>query len=65
MTSAVERAYDAAGVDALAADGGIVTIRPVRPADRRALARLYEDATTDSLRLRFRRDGETAYTIEL
>jgi len=53
MTTTAERAYDAAGADALAADGGIITIRPVRPADRRALARLYDDATTDSLRLRF------------
>ncbi|AGL16958.1 GNAT family N-acetyltransferase [Actinoplanes sp. N902-109] len=40
-------------VDALASDGGIVTIRPVRPADRPALAGLYASATPESLRLRF------------
>ncbi|MCU7724882.1 GNAT family N-acetyltransferase [Actinoplanes sp. KI2] len=42
-----------AGVDALAADGGIVTIRPVRADDRKALERLYDDASPESLRLRF------------
>lgn len=41
------------GVDALTADGGIVTIRPVRPADRSGLAALYGDADRESLRLRF------------
>jgi acyl-CoA synthetase (NDP forming)/GNAT superfamily N-acetyltransferase len=41
------------GVDALTADGGIVTIRPVRPADRPALAALYGTASPDDLRLRF------------
>ena len=40
-------------VDALAADGGIVTIRPVRNSDRSALARLHEEASPESLRLRF------------
>lgn len=40
-------------VDALTADGGIVTIRPVRPDDRDALARLYDEASPESLRLRF------------
>jgi acyl-CoA synthetase (NDP forming)/RimJ/RimL family protein N-acetyltransferase len=40
-------------VDALTADGRIVTIRPIRPGDRRQLVRLYGDATPDSLRLRF------------
>jgi len=40
-------------VDALAADGGIVTIRPVQSGDRKALAGLYGDASPDSLRLRF------------
>ncbi|GAA0504744.1 GNAT family N-acetyltransferase [Paractinoplanes deccanensis] len=39
--------------DALASDGGIVTIRPVAPTDRPGLAALYDAATPDSLRLRF------------
>jgi acyl-CoA synthetase (NDP forming)/GNAT superfamily N-acetyltransferase len=43
----------AGSVDALAADGGIVTIRPVGAGDRPALAALYHDASPDSLRLRF------------
>ncbi|GIF02188.1 bifunctional acetate--CoA ligase family protein/GNAT family N-acetyltransferase [Paractinoplanes rishiriensis] len=50
-TTASESGYD--GVDALAADGGIVTLRPVRPADRRALAQMYGEATPDALRMRF------------
>ncbi len=41
------------GVDALTADGGIVTMRPIRGGDRRAVAALYESASPDSLRLRF------------
>src|SRR4029453_14624883 len=41
------------GVDALAADGGIVTIRAPRSSDRRALATLYDEASPDNLRLRF------------
>ena len=53
MTTTAEHAYDAESADALAVDGGIITIRPVRPTDRRVLARLYGDATPDSLRLRF------------
>jgi len=53
MTLTSPVAPDTDSVDALAADGGIVTIRPVRPTDRRALAGLYDDATPDSLRLRF------------
>jgi acyl-CoA synthetase (NDP forming)/RimJ/RimL family protein N-acetyltransferase len=53
MTTTTPLTHDNGGVDALAADGGIVTIRPVRPTDRRALAALYGDASPDSLRLRF------------
>src|SRR5690242_15397907 len=40
-------------MDALTADGRIVTIRPVYGSDRRALAVLYGDASPESLRLRF------------
>ncbi|GAA2565121.1 bifunctional GNAT family N-acetyltransferase/acetate--CoA ligase family protein [Winogradskya consettensis] len=40
-------------VDALTADGGIVTIRPVQPGDRDGLTRLYDKASEESLRLRF------------
>ena len=40
-------------VDALAADGGIVTIRAIRGSDRPALAALYDEASPDSLQLRF------------
>ena len=40
-------------VDALTADGGIVTIRPITGDDRPALVQLYQDATPESLRLRF------------
>jgi acyl-CoA synthetase (NDP forming)/L-amino acid N-acyltransferase YncA len=47
-------------VDALAADGGIVTIRPVQSGDRKALAGLYGDASPDSLRLRFFGQPSTA-----
>ncbi|GIF23353.1 acyl-CoA synthetase (NDP forming)/L-amino acid N-acyltransferase YncA [Actinoplanes tereljensis] len=39
--------------DALALDGGIITIRPVRPADRDSLAGLYANAAPDDLRMRF------------
>ena len=53
MTATTPIASDTDSVDALAADGGIVTIRPVRPTDRRALAVLHGDATPDSLRMRF------------
>jgi acyl-CoA synthetase (NDP forming)/GNAT superfamily N-acetyltransferase len=53
MTATTERTSDPAGVDALAADGGIITIRPVRPADRGTLAGLYRSASPESLRLRF------------
>ena len=49
----VTREAYADSVDALAADGGIVTIRPVDTGDRHALAALYHDASPDSLRLRF------------
>ncbi|GIE00244.1 GNAT family N-acetyltransferase [Paractinoplanes durhamensis] len=52
--------------DALALDGGIITIRPTRPADQRALAGLYEDATPDSLRMRFfTRPGSAALATEV
>ncbi|MBB4742780.1 acyl-CoA synthetase (NDP forming)/GNAT superfamily N-acetyltransferase [Actinoplanes octamycinicus] len=44
---------DPDGADALASDGGIVTIRPVRPGDRGALARLYAGASRENLLLRF------------
>jgi acyl-CoA synthetase (NDP forming)/L-amino acid N-acyltransferase YncA len=47
------RAGPAAGADALTADGGIVTIRPVAGSDRNAVAALHQDASPDSLRLRF------------
>jgi acyl-CoA synthetase (NDP forming)/GNAT superfamily N-acetyltransferase len=40
-------------VDALTADGGVVRIRPVTPADAAALTGLYERASPDSLRMRF------------
>jgi acyl-CoA synthetase (NDP forming)/RimJ/RimL family protein N-acetyltransferase len=39
--------------DALAADGGIVHLRPVRPDDAVALAELHGRGSVDSLRLRF------------
>ncbi|GIF16363.1 GNAT family N-acetyltransferase [Actinoplanes teichomyceticus] len=39
--------------DALAADGRIVSIRPVTARDRRAIAALYERASPENLRLRF------------
>jgi acyl-CoA synthetase (NDP forming)/L-amino acid N-acyltransferase YncA len=44
---------DADSVDALAADGGIVTIRAIRDGDRHALTTLYDQASPDSLQLRF------------
>ncbi|MEU4421576.1 GNAT family N-acetyltransferase [Actinoplanes sp. NPDC024001] len=43
---------DPRGVDALAADGTIITLRPIRPDDRTALADLYGDAS-GSLAVRF------------
>ncbi|MFI7542510.1 GNAT family N-acetyltransferase [Actinoplanes sp. NPDC049599] len=39
--------------DALTADGGIVTIRPLRRDDRAGLAALFGEASEESLRLRF------------
>jgi acyl-CoA synthetase (NDP forming)/GNAT superfamily N-acetyltransferase len=64
MTTIVET--DAHGVDALTADGGIVTLRPVRPTDRSALARLYDTASTDDLRLRFfAQPGSSALAAEV
>jgi len=42
-----------AGTDALAADGGIVRLRPVTPTDASALAALHDRGSPDSLRLRF------------
>ncbi|MEV4346471.1 GNAT family N-acetyltransferase [Actinoplanes sp. NPDC049596] len=44
---------DLGAADALAADGGIITIRPVSPEDRPALTALYTGASPESLRLRF------------
>ncbi|WP_285475513.1 GNAT family N-acetyltransferase [Actinoplanes sp. NBRC 101535] len=41
------------GSDALTADGGVVTIRPVVPADRPGLAALHGQASAANLRLRF------------
>ncbi|GAB3809244.1 GNAT family N-acetyltransferase [Micromonospora zhanjiangensis] len=41
------------GVDALTADGGIIRIRPVDPADRADLVALHERAGIESLRMRF------------
>jgi GNAT superfamily N-acetyltransferase len=49
----VLRPDGAESIDALAADGGIVTIRAIRGGDRRALATLYDEASPQSLRLRF------------
>jgi succinyl-CoA synthetase alpha subunit/RimJ/RimL family protein N-acetyltransferase len=42
-----------ATVDALTVDGGIVSIRPITSRDRRAITRLYADASPENLRLRF------------
>ncbi|WP_304523470.1 GNAT family N-acetyltransferase [Actinoplanes sp. L3-i22] len=39
--------------DALTTDGGIVSIRPVIPGDRQAIAALYDGAAPENLRLRF------------
>ncbi|MEU4689918.1 GNAT family N-acetyltransferase [Actinoplanes sp. NPDC023714] len=44
---------DPEDADTLASDGGIVTIRPVRPGDRAALAALYAGASRRNLWLRF------------
>ncbi|WP_239087182.1 GNAT family N-acetyltransferase, partial [Actinoplanes digitatis] len=64
MTAIVET--DGHGVDALTADGGIVTLRPVRPTDRSALATLYDTASPDDLRLRFfAQPGSTALAAEV
>ncbi|WP_244295143.1 GNAT family N-acetyltransferase [Micromonospora orduensis] len=52
-TDAAAAARELAGVDALTADGGIVRIRPVQPADRPELTALYGRAGIDSLRMRF------------
>lgn len=41
------------GTDALAADGGIVRLRPVRPDDAAALAALYAVSSPENLRMRF------------
>jgi hypothetical protein len=43
----------AIGRDALAADGGIVRLRPAVPGDAEALAALYTRGSSESLRLRF------------
>jgi len=53
-------------VDALAADGGILTIRPIRPGDCGALAALYSEAKPDGLRLRFfNQPGEATLHAEV
>src|SRR6476469_7708317 len=51
MTVAEQPVYT--GHDALAADGRIVRIRPVRPEDTDALRELYDTASDRSLYLRF------------
>jgi acyl-CoA synthetase (NDP forming)/L-amino acid N-acyltransferase YncA len=43
----------AAASHVLTSDGMIVAIRPVRPADRAALAGLYDEGSPESLRMRF------------
>ncbi|MEU4216710.1 GNAT family N-acetyltransferase [Actinoplanes sp. NPDC026623] len=53
MTTTGQAIPEVDEVDALTSDGGIVTIRPVRPDDWAALAALYGEASPDSLRLRF------------
>ncbi|MET8148600.1 GNAT family N-acetyltransferase [Actinoplanes sp. NPDC049668] len=64
MSTIVEA--DGHGVDALTADGGIVTLRPVRHTDRRALAMLYDTASPDDLRLRFfAQPGSSALAAEV
>ncbi|MGE5829452.1 MAG: GNAT family N-acetyltransferase, partial [Micromonosporaceae bacterium] len=44
---------EATGVDALAADGGIVRLRPVSPDDAAGLAELHARSSVDNLRQRF------------
>jgi acyl-CoA synthetase (NDP forming)/GNAT superfamily N-acetyltransferase len=57
---------DAERMDALTADGAIVTIRPVTGEDADALARLYERASPASLRLRFfAQPGRAALAAEV
>jgi acyl-CoA synthetase (NDP forming)/GNAT superfamily N-acetyltransferase len=53
VTTQTDRVASWAGADALTADGGIVRIRQVTPADAEALTALYERASSDSLRMRF------------
>jgi acyl-CoA synthetase (NDP forming)/GNAT superfamily N-acetyltransferase len=53
MTGIPIAEQDLEAVDALTADGGIVTVRSVRPTDRRALTTLYGESSPESLRLRF------------
>lgn len=45
--------FGLSGVDALAADGGIVRIRPVTPADSGSLTAMYQRGSPDNLRMRF------------
>jgi GNAT superfamily N-acetyltransferase len=65
----VEAALDAdrvdGGHDALAADGAIVRIRPVVPADRRALADLYGRTSDENLYRRFLCAGRGGIAAEL
>jgi acyl-CoA synthetase (NDP forming)/GNAT superfamily N-acetyltransferase len=53
VTTTAAPITDHTGVDALAADGGIIHIRPVRSTDGAALASLYDRASMDNLRMRF------------
>src|SRR4051812_26901515 len=53
MTGPDPVADDLEGADALTADGGIVTIRPIHSRDREAIAALYAGASPENLQLRF------------
>src|SRR4029453_9164516 len=62
----VLRPDGAESIDALAADGGMVTIRATRSSDRSALVTLYREASPESLRLRFFvRPSEGSLTAEV
>ncbi|MEU4689933.1 GNAT family N-acetyltransferase [Actinoplanes sp. NPDC023714] len=55
----------APAVDALTSDGGVVSIRPIVPADRAAVTALYANASGENLRLRFfARPGSGTLTAE-
>lgn len=53
MTSTAFRPPEPPGVDALAADGGIIRLRPVTAGDAAGLAALHARGSADSLRQRF------------